>query len=327
MLELRGVTKRYGDRLAVDDLSLTVEPGQMFGFVGTNGAGKTTTMRIIMGVLAPDSGTVSWKGRAADADARRGFGYMPEERGLYPKMKVHEQLVYLAALRGTERTAAETRTSELLAEFGLTERANDRVEELSLGNQQRVQLMAALVHEPDFLILDEPFSGLDPVGVDSLARILDVRVRQGVGVLFSSHQLDLVERLCDAVGIIKAGRIVASGTVEELRRSNRPRRYRIGVAAPAGWAADVPGVVRAEYDGSDDADATTIVELTSEADDQRLLDAARRAGRVTAFAPIEPTLTELFREAVSNRALDEEQPGAPSDRTDARSHESREVAV
>ncbi|MDA0184897.1 ATP-binding cassette domain-containing protein [Solirubrobacter phytolaccae] len=212
---MAGLTRRFGDRVALDGVSFSVEPGQMFGFVGPNGAGKTTTMRIIMGVLAPDAGEVRWNGAPLSFGVRSRFGYMPEERGLYPKMRVHRQLSYMAALHGVEDPdGAATRWIERL---GLTERAEDRVEQLSLGNQQRVQLAAALVHEPELLVLDEPFSGLDPVGVDVLSGVLLDYARTGVPVVFSSHQLDLVERLCEAVAIIKDGRLVASGTVEDLR--------------------------------------------------------------------------------------------------------------
>lgn len=196
-------------------MSFSVAPGQMFGFVGPNGAGKTTTMRIVMGVLAPDAGEVRWNGELLQMRMRARFGYMPEERGLYPKMRVKPQLSYLAALHGvTDPDAAADRWVDRL---GLTERAGDRVEQLSLGNQQRVQLAAALVHEPELLVLDEPFSGLDPVGVDVLSGVLLDYARTGVPVVFSSHQLELVERLCEAVAIIKDGRLVASGTVDDLR--------------------------------------------------------------------------------------------------------------
>jgi ABC-2 type transport system ATP-binding protein len=301
VLELRGVTKRYGDRVAVDNLSLSVEPGQMFGFVGTNGAGKTTTMRILMGVLAQDAGVVLWNGRPADADARRSFGYMPEERGLYPKMRIREQLIYLARLRGTPAGVAGTAVRDLLAEFGLSERSEDRVEALSLGNQQRVQLAAALVHDPAFLVLDEPFSGLDPVGVDSLAEILAQRVRRGVGVLFSSHQLDLVERLCDAVGIIRAGHIVAAGTVQELRSQDRPRQYILAVTAPPRWSEGIAGVHLVTENHVQGVTRSTL-ELTADTDEQRLLDSARAAGAVQEFRPVTPTLVDLFREVVSETA-------------------------
>jgi ABC-2 type transport system ATP-binding protein len=196
-------------------VSFAVEPGQTFGFVGPNGAGKTTTMRIILGVLGADSGAVHWRGAPVDAATRTRFGYMPEERGQYPQMRVRAQLVYFAALHGVERP--EHAADRWIERLGLSERAEARVEELSLGNQQRVQLAAALVHEPEVLVLDEPFSGLDPVGVDVLSGVLYDYAATGVPVIFSSHQLELVERLCEAVAIIKDGRLVASGSVEDLR--------------------------------------------------------------------------------------------------------------
>jgi ABC-2 type transport system ATP-binding protein len=216
MLELSGLHKRFGARVALDGVSFSVRPGEVFGFVGANGAGKTTTMRIVLGVLAADQGSVRWDGREVDAGLRRQFGYMPEERGLYPKMRVRDQLVYLARLHGLTRPAAGTAADQLLERLGISDRAHDRVEELSLGNQQRVQLAAALVHDPMLLVLDEPFSGLDPVGVDVLAEVLKERVAAGTPLVFSSHQLELVERLCDSVGVIAGGRMVATGTVVEL---------------------------------------------------------------------------------------------------------------
>ena len=217
MLELEGLHKRYGDRTVLDGVTFSVRPGEMFGFVGANGAGKTTTMRIVLGVLRADAGSVRWDGREVDVATRRQFGYMPEERGLYPKMQVREQLVYFARLHGFTATAAGAATDDLLERLGLTERSTDRVEALSLGNQQRVQLAAALVHDPVLLVLDEPFSGLDPVGVDALAEVLAERVASGVPVVFSSHQLELVERLCDSIGVLGRGRILASGTLAELQ--------------------------------------------------------------------------------------------------------------
>ncbi|HEV2824121.1 MAG TPA: ATP-binding cassette domain-containing protein, partial [Actinomycetota bacterium] len=172
MLELQGLSRRYGDLVALDDLSFTVREGQMFGFVGPNGAGKTTTMRIVLGVLEPDRGEVRWRGRPVDAETRRRFGYMPEERGLYPKMRVRDQLDYFARLHGLSATDAFSAADYWIERLGVADRAGDRVEQLSLGNQQRVQLAAALVARPEVLILDEPFSGLDPVGVDALAEAL-----------------------------------------------------------------------------------------------------------------------------------------------------------
>lgn len=302
MLEIDRLSRRYGDVVALDDLSFTVRPGQMYGFVGTNGAGKTTAMRIVLGVLEPDSGEVRWNGTPLDQDLRREFGYMPEERGLYPKMQVHEHLVYLAQLHGVARITAVKAASELLEALALSERASDRIESLSLGNQQRVQLAAALVHDPTVMVLDEPFSGLDPMGVDAMAAVLRARVDAGAAVVFSSHQLELVERLCDAVGIIRAGRMVADGSVDELR-GDAGRRYRLAVGAAPGWTASlvaaVPGLVVI-----DDGDRVALVELPPSADDQTLLDAARALGPVHQFTPERPTLAELFRSVVAEPAPD-----------------------
>jgi ABC-2 type transport system ATP-binding protein len=294
MLELKGLTRRYGDVVALDDVSFTVGEGQMFGFVGPNGAGKTTAMRIVLGVLEPNAGEVLWRGRPMDNEARRQAGYMPEERGLYPKMRVRAQLEYLAELHGLDRAAARRSAGHWIDRMGLSERAGDRVEALSLGNQQRVQLAAALVHDPAMLVLDEPFSGLDPVGVDVLAGVLQDKAAAGTPVIFSSHQLELVERLCEAVAIINKGRLVASGTVAELRSAGRRRHWEVKVAGTdPGWAASLPGA--RVLDGTD---GRVLLELDDGADEQVILDAARRAGRVTYFASSQPTLADLFRQAV-----------------------------
>jgi len=293
MLELDGLTRRYGDVVALDGLTFSVEPGQVFGFVGPNGAGKTTAMRIVLGVLAPDAGEVRWEGRPVDESLRARFGYMPEERGLYPKMRVGEQLEYFARLHGAAPRAARQAAAHWMEQVGVAHRGDDRVEQLSLGNQQRVQLATALVHDPIALVLDEPFSGLDPVGVDVMSDVLVARARTAqVPVLFSSHQLELVERLCDAVAIVKDGRLVASGTVEELRARGARDLWRVEVHGAAdGWAASVPGAEVERRNG--------VVTVVRTADEQRLLDAARAAGRVTRFEPVAPSLAELFREAVS----------------------------
>ena len=296
MLEIDGLVKAYGSNQVLKGVSFTVAPGQMFGFCGSNGAGKTTTMRIAMGLARADAGEVRWTGRPVDEDVRRRIGYMPEERGLYPKMKVGEQLAYFARLHGMDAAPAARAAEQWAERLGLGERRGDKVEKLSLGNQQRVQLAAALVSEPDVLILDEPFSVLDPVGVDSLAEALLDQARRGVPVVFSSHQLDLVERLCDAVGILARGSIVASGTVDELRSGAAGRQLRVVVPeAPSGWAAALPGVrVVSEQRGD------TVLELGPGADDQQVLAAALGTGRVAHFAWREPTLVELFRDAVTD---------------------------
>ena len=232
-IETRGLTRTFGDVRAVDGVDLVVRPGGLTGFVGGNGAGKTTTMRMIMGVLRPDAGEVLWGDRPMTAADRQRFGYMPEERGLYPKQKVAEQLAYLGQLSGMSSAAAKSAVAEHLELFSLGDRAGERVEALSLGNQQRVQIIAALMHGPTALILDEPFSGLDPAAVDAMADILRDRAASGVPVLFSSHQLDLVERLCDSLIVLARGRVVAQGTVETLRAGG-PTRYRLVTAGDVG---------------------------------------------------------------------------------------------
>ncbi len=280
--------------MALDDVSFSVPEGEIVGFVGPNGAGKTTAMRIVLGVLRPDAGEVRWRGRAVDADARRRFGYLPEERGLYPKMRVLDHLVYLARLHGlgaADARAQARRTAELL---GLTERARSRVESLSLGNQQRVQLAAALVHRPEALVLDEPFSGLDPVGVDALSGVLREQAAGGVPVVFSSHQLDLVERLCERVVLIHRGRVVAAGRLSELRATDPRRLVRVEVAgARPDWFDHLVGVRLVEP-----LPEGAVLELGDEARPDDVLQAARAAGEVRLFALVRPSLAEIFRRAV-----------------------------
>ena len=292
--EIDRVSKRYGDVVALADMTFDVRAGELFGFVGSNGAGKTTTMRIALGVLGADAGEVRWRGAPVDLDTRRRIGYMPEERGLYPKMPVRDQLVYLARLHGLRATAARAATDYWTERLGVAQRRGDAVEKLSLGNQQRVQLAAALVHDPEVLVLDEPFSGLDPVAVEVMSGVLREKAAAGVPVIFSSHQLDLVERLCDRVGIVAAGRMVAVGTVDELRQGGRSQLAVHAPAAPAGWAAGLPGVREVSHE-----DGRTVLELGDGADDQAVLAAATATGPVHEFARHRPSLTDLFREVVT----------------------------
>ncbi|ATE52337.1 MULTISPECIES: ABC transporter ATP-binding protein [Actinosynnema] len=295
LLEVDRVSKRYGDVVALREMTFEVRAGELFGFVGSNGAGKTTTMRIALGVLEADSGQVRWNGAPIDLRTRRSIGYMPEERGLYPKMRVLEQLVYLAELHGLAPGEA-LRSAELWVDrLGLRERRRDEVQKLSLGNQQRVQLAAALVHRPEVLVLDEPFSGLDPVAVDVMSQVLREQAAAGVPVVFSSHQLDLVERLCDRVGIVRGGAMVACGTVDELRAGGVERLVVEAPGAPPGWADAVPGVLSARHEG-----ARTVVELAPGADDQAVLGAALATGPVREFSRRRPSLTELFRSVVTS---------------------------
>ncbi len=285
-----GVSKRYGAVVAVDDLTLTVPAGQLCGFVGRNGAGKTTTMRIVLGVLTADAGEVRFGGAPLTFAARRRIGYMPEERGLYPKMRVGEQLAYLAELHGMAAIAARTAAASWLERFGLADRAKDDVQSLSLGNQQRVQLAAALVFTPDLLVLDEPFAGLDPVAVDVMSGVLREQADAGRPVLFSSHELALVERLCDRVAIIDKGRLVANGTVAELRAGAPERRLIEVPSAPASWGEGIAGATLVIQDGS-----RRLFEIDPGGDDQALLRAALATGPVSEFHRVEPSLGEIFR--------------------------------
>jgi ABC-2 type transport system ATP-binding protein len=296
-LEIDGVSKRYGDLVALENLTFDVRAGELFGFVGRNGAGKTTTMRIALGVLAPDAGVVRWLGIPLTFAARRRIGYMPEERGLYPKMHVAEQLAYLGELHGMSGAEAREAALHWLDRFGLADRRDAELQALSLGNQQRVQLAAALVFGPDLLVLDEPFAGLDPVAVDVMAGVLRERADAGVPVIFSSHELDLVERICDRVGIVERGRMVACGTVDELRAGGQERRWIDVPGAPGEWEAGVPGVRLVQADGT-----RRLFELDRGVDDQALLQAALATGPVREFERVEPSLGELFRTVIGEAA-------------------------
>ncbi|HET7466447.1 MAG TPA: ATP-binding cassette domain-containing protein [Candidatus Dormibacteraeota bacterium] len=293
-LQLRNITKRYGSLLAVDGLSFDVQPGEVFGFVGSNGAGKTTTMRILLGVLVADAGEVLWAGKPIGFETRKRIGYMPEERGLYPRMRVAEQLAYMAELHGSPSTAAVASTARWLERFGLKDRGKDEVVRLSHGNQQRVQLAAALVFDPMMLVLDEPFAGLDPEAVDAMSEVLHERALAGVPVIFSSHQLELVERISDRVGIIQRGHLVACGTVDELR-SGGPTRYWVDVpAARDGWASLLSGVRVVRTDGT-----RWLLELDGKTPDQAVLQAALATGPVHEFRRDVPSLLDIFRESMT----------------------------
>ena len=298
MLELSRLSKRFGSLQALDDLSLSLDRGEIVGFVGSNGAGKSTTMRIVMGVLAADSGAVTWMGAPVDAAIRRTIGYMPEERGLYPRMKVAEQLVYLARLHGLSASAAKAAAERWTERLGLEGRRGDEVQSLSLGNQQRVQLAAALVSDPELLILDEPFSGLDPVAVDVMSQVLLERAAAGVPTLFSSHQLDVVERLCDRVVIIRSGRLVADGTIPELQATETPR-WRVVVEQAAGSPPVEAASLNLPAPTVELDDAGRLVITAVGADEQALLSAAQRLGTVRELGPVRHRLTEIFREVLT----------------------------
>ncbi|KQM16140.1 ABC transporter ATP-binding protein [Plantibacter sp. Leaf171] len=293
MLELSHIDKSYGERKVLDDVSFQVAPGRMTGFVGGNGAGKTTTMRILLGVLTANAGTVTLDGTALTPEDRRRFGYMPEERGLYPKMRVEEQLVYLARLHGFTAHAAKRNAGELLERLGLGERRNDTLESLSLGNQQRAQIAAALVHDPEVLVLDEPFSGLDPMAVDVVVGVLSEVASGGAPVLFSSHQLDIVERLCDDLVIIASGTIRASGSRDTLREAHAGNRYELLTTADTGWLRERPGITVVDFDGG-----YALFDADDAAAAQAVLREALAHGDVTSFAPLRPTLAQIFKEVI-----------------------------
>jgi len=296
-LELDGVSKRYGATVALDGCSLAVQPGRLTGFLGPNGAGKTTAMRCVFGLVQPDGGSVHWHGAPVDGAARRRFGYMPEERGLYPRMRVGEQVAYFARLAGMGQAEAGRAALGWLERLGLGDRAGDRVESLSHGNQQRVQLALALVHDPDLLVLDEPFAGLDPLAIESLGELLRERAAAGTTVLFSSHQLDLVEHLCEDVAIVDHGRVVLAGVLDDLRAAARTRTVRIGFDRPVAW---IPGIASVRILAADGRQF--VLSADPDADVEAIVRDARRAGRVARFSWEPPALSELFRDAVGESA-------------------------
>ena len=293
-LALRRISKRFGAVQALDGCTFSVVPGRMLGFLGPNGAGKTTTMRAIFGLVELDAGELRWRGRAIGRSERLRFGYMPEERGLYPRMPVAEQLEYFGRLHGMSSSAARSSSMRWLERLGLADRAGAKVEELSHGNQQRVQLAAALMHEPELLVLDEPFAGLDPVAVQTLADVLRAEAARGAGVLFSSHQLELVEHICEEVAIIDRGRIIATGTVDTLRRQSQQRRIGLELdGAPTDWLPDIPGITLVHRKND-----SLQLSASRDFDPEQLLAAAQQTGRVVAFTYGPPTLADLFLELV-----------------------------
>ena len=299
MLEVTDLTKRYGDVLALAGCSLQVPAGHLVGLLGPNGAGKTTVMRTLFGLVVPDAGTVQWRGRPVDWRSWRRFGYMPEERGLYPGMRTAEQIAYFGRLSGLPAPDAAAAARRWIGRLGLDGREDSRVDRLSHGNQQRVQLAVALVHNPDLLVLDEPFAGLDPIAVDALAALLHELCQAGTTVLFSSHQLDLVEHLCEDVVILDRGRVVLAGLLSELRARAPQRRLEVTLAHGAGerwwepWSSALPGTRVA------DGDARRVrLTVDRSVDLEQVLTEARSAGEVVRFDFEPPSLSEIFREAV-----------------------------
>ena len=295
MLSVVDIRKRFGPVEALAGCSFTVERGCMLGFLGPNGAGKTTAMRAVFGLVELDAGELLWEGRPIGLAERLRFGYMPEERGLYPRMPVGEQISYFGRLHGLDARAARTAATEWLERLGLGDRAGAKVEELSHGNQQRAQLAAALVHMPELLVLDEPFAGLDPVAVRTLARVLREEAARGAAVVFSSHQLDLVEDICEEVAIIDHGRVVAKGDLAALRQASQRRRIELQLeGAPPEWLPEVAGVELVERRNGD-----LRLLVGRDVGPEQVLAAAERRARVVEFNYGPPSLVELFLELVA----------------------------
>ncbi len=299
-LEIRDVEHSFGELVALDGVSFDVAPGVITGLLGPNGAGKTTLLRIMLGVLSPDCGTVLYDGRVVCEEDRRRWGYMPQERGLYPGMPAGDQVVHFGRLHGMSRADATGSARRLLEELGLQDRWKDRTDKLSGGMQQRLQLATSLVHDPEVIVLDEPFAGLDPVAVVGLSETLRQRARAGRTVLFSSHQLDLVQDLCEDIAMVDHGHTVLQGSVASLRASSGRQQLRLHVQAPTrDWLLAYTDVTVV----SDEADELRLA-VPAGVDPLELLDAARAAGRVVDFGLDLPTLSQLFM-AAADRPLEQ----------------------
>ncbi len=296
VLSVRGVTHRFGDRPVLDAVDLDVQPGRVVGLLGPNGAGKTTLMRIVFGVIEPDAGCVTWRGRpATDAD-HRSWGYMPQERGLYRDMRVEDQLVWLGRLHGLDRDRSRARTSSLLEQLGLLDRRRDAIKELSGGMVQRIQLAAAMVHEPDVLVLDEPYAGLDPNAVEFLSAVVLDHAASGHHVVLSSHQLDLVEDVCEEIFMLDRGRIVLSGRVADLKAASPDRYLRVDAGVAPDWLTGTAAVV------TDRSPAGSRIRLDVGADAGTVLDRVRDRAAVRDFGVETPSLSELFLAASAHDA-------------------------
>jgi ABC-2 type transport system ATP-binding protein len=293
VLDVVDLRHRFGEQIALDGLTFAVGEGEIVGLVGRNGAGKTTAMRAVMGILRPDSGSVSWEGHPVGSADRRRFGYMPEERGLYPQMRLSDQVTYFARLHGIDADAAREAAEGWLERLGIGARGEEKLVALSHGNQQRVQLAVALVHAPSLLVLDEPFSGLDPEAVDSLSEVLREQAGRGTAILFSSHQLELVERICRRVVIVDAGRMLAAGTMHDLRE-RFPAQLRVKVDTAMDWASAITGV---QVLGTDEQGTLLVVEPGT--DPQEILRTAQASGPVEHFAFESAGLIDLYRQMVN----------------------------
>jgi ABC-2 type transport system ATP-binding protein len=293
---LREIGKAFSGHVAVKDLSLDVPRGSVFGLLGPNGAGKTTTLRMVMDILGPDSGTIEILGHPADHAARDRVGYMPEERGLYPRMVLGEQLVFMAAIKGVSRREAERRLGPWLERLGLADWRKKKVNELSKGMQQKAQFVATVLHEPEVLIMDEPMSGLDPVGMDVLRDVMLDLNRKGATIVLSSHQMEAVERLCDRVALINRGEKVLDGSVAEVKARHGKNTVALAFEGDGSFIESLPGVAKVSDHGQ-----YVEVRLEMGADPQPLLREAAARLRVRRFEIVEPSLHDIFVETVTGR--------------------------
>lgn len=299
------INKSFAHFQVIKDLSMEVKEGSIFGFLGANGSGKTTTMRMILDILRPDSGRITWKSNSVSALPRHTWGYLPEERGLYPKMIVEEQLLFLAQLHGRSKQAARKELDEWLERFQIKTMSKKKVEELSKGNQQKIQFLAAILHDPAVLIMDEPFSGLDPVNASMLKEAFVEMRRRGKTLIFSTHQLEQVEELCEDVVIINKGQVVVQGGVRAIKRQygRNVVRLKLDNDAEARWLEMLDGVQvtkrRQDY---------IEMQIHASINPNYIIEAAlRHGGMVNRFELAEPSLTDIFIEQVSKIAL----PDAP----------------
>jgi ABC-2 type transport system ATP-binding protein len=295
-LVVDSLCKRFGAVQALDGISFVAEPGQVFGFLGANGAGKTTTMRIVLDIIHADTGSATWDGEPTARAPKSTWGYLPEERGLYPRMKVLDQLVFIGVLHGLGRAEAARRAREWLARFRIRHYADRRAEELSKGNEQKIQFIAAILHDPDVLLMDEPFTGLDPVNVALLKdAFIEFRDR-GKSIVFSTHQMEMVEELCDVIAIIDKGRVVVSGSTADVKRQTGRLVVRLGVAGDPDldWLDSLPNVTvgRAGLDYHE-------LRLHDGLDPEWILqEAFARHERVTRFEIARPSIEDIFIERV-----------------------------
>ena len=292
-LDVSNITKTFNNFTAVSDISFTVQPGRIFGFLGTNGAGKTTTMRMILDIIRPDTGTITWNGTPTRDLPREMFGYLPEERGLYPKMEVEDQLQFIGQLYGASASDIDARITEWLERLNITENRKKTVEQLSKGNQQKIQFLASLLHDPEILILDEPFSGLDPVNAEQMKNAFREMRDRGKTIIFSTHQLDDAQELSSDVAIIHRGRLMTSGSVEEVRQSVGEHYVRVAIAGDpqVAWLDEIPElhVVRRRQDFVEVA-----VPDAAFARERVLGEAIRRELPVTKFEIDYPSLNDVF---------------------------------